>query len=240
MKETIKAATLIIILIVPVLLYLLLYEYGRNQFQLATYIPVIDSTTGEPLMVKNKDRKGNEAEYDTVYRTIPDFKLIDQNGVAFTQAQTKGKIYVADFFFTRCESICPKMSSQLTRFQDTFANNKDVLIDSHSVDPENDTPAVLQKYAKEYDAVAGKWHFLTGSKKDIYNLALKGYFIPVSDAAVYDKAIKNPDEAFIHSEKLILIDKEGHIRGFYDGTSQKDVDRLLVETKVLLSIYENQ
>jgi protein SCO1 len=240
MKETIKAATLISILILPVIVYLMLREYGENHFKLPTYIPVIDSTTGEPLVVKNMDKKGNESEMDTVYRTIPDFTLTDQNGKAFTQAQTKGKVYVADFFFTRCGSICPKISSQLTRFQDTFLNNDEVLIVSHSVDPENDTPEVLQKYAKSYDAKAGKWHFLTGSKKDIYNLALKGYFIPVSDASVYDKAIKNPDEAFIHSEKLILIDKEGHIRGFYDGTSQKDVDRLLLETKVLLKIYETK
>jgi protein SCO1 len=237
-QKTIKAGILIAALVVPALIFLYLKGFGENHYELPYLIPRIDSTTGNVMMRKNPNPKWNQPEMDTVFHNIPDWILTDESGTAFLGKNLKGKIYVADFFFTRCESICPKMSTELTRVQDTFSSEDEVQLASFSVDPTHDTPEVMKEYAKKYDAKAGKWHFLTGTKTQIYPLAVKGYYVPVADASEYDKAVKTPDETFIHSEKLILIDKEGHIRGFYDGTNKKDVDRLILEIRVLLKIYE--
>ena len=236
-QKTIKAGILITALVVPALIFLYLKGFGENHYNLPYMIPLTDSTTGNVMMRKNPNPRWNQPEMDTVFHTIPNWKLTDENGQEFVGESLKGKIYVADFFFTRCGSICPKMSTEFTRVQDTFSKEDEVQLASFSVDPTHDTPEVMKEYAKKYDAKAGKWHFLTGTKTQIYPLAVKGYFIPVADASEYDKAVKTPDETFIHSEKLILIDKEGHIRGFYDGTDKKDVDRLILEIRVLLKIY---
>ncbi|WP_345268128.1 SCO family protein [Nibrella viscosa] len=187
-------------------------------------------------MRKQVNLKG-ENVIDTVFHTVPGFRLTDQNDKAVDQSVTKGKIHVADFFFTRCGTICPKLSSQLTRVQDIFRDNPDLVFLSFSVDPEHDSPEKLQAYARKYEAIPGKWYFLTGDKAQIYNMAQRGYFLPVVDHGVsYGK----PDETFIHSEKLVLVDKEGYIRGFYDGTDPEDVDRLILEIRVLLDMYKTQ
>ncbi|MDI9860313.1 MULTISPECIES: SCO family protein [Flectobacillus] len=240
MQKGIKAGILIVALAVPALIFLFLRGFGENHYKLPKLIPVIDSTTGYIKMKKNPNPKWDEPEMDTVFHTIPDWTLTNEEGKSFTNKQLAGKIYVADFFFTRCTSICPKMSTQLTRVQDTFGQDKDVEFASFTVDPSHDTPEMLREYAKQYDAIPGKWHFLTGTRQQLYPLAVKGYYIPVADASEYDKAVKTPDETFIHSEKLILVDKEGYIRGFYDGTDKKDVDRLMLEIKVLQKIYETE
>lgn len=235
-----KTGILFLVLIVPVFIYLGLKTFGTNHFSLPRYIPAIDSTTGEIKMAKRLNPRWNEADIDTVFQTIPDFTLTDQNGQAFSAKSLQGKIYVASFFFTRCTTICPKITTQLSRVQDTFYQDPDVQLLSISVDPKFDEPEKLATYAKRFDANKEQWHFLTGEKKVIYPLALKGFHVPLADASEYDAAIKNPDETFIHSERLILIDKEGIIRGFYDGTDKKEVDRLLLEIKVLKSIYTNE
>jgi protein SCO1 len=240
MKKFTKAGILIAVLVIPALLFYWASGSITNHYKLPTYFPMIDSTTNEILLVKNQDRKGKEPEMDTVFHQVPQFTLTDQDGKDFSSEKLKGKVFVADFFFTRCGSICPKMSSQLIRIQDIFTNNLDVQLVSFSVDPTHDTPEELVKYAKEYDAKASQWTFLTGSRKTIYPLAVKGFFLPVADASEYDKAVKTPDETFIHSEKLILVDKNKHIRGFYDGTDRKDVDRLIAEIKVLLEIHKTE
>lgn len=228
-KNTTKAGILVVILVVPALMFVFLKLFGNNYYKLPYLMPEIDEH-GQVLM--------NGA--DTVFHKIPDFELLDQNGNKFSSQQTKGKIYVADFFFTRCGTICPKLSSAMLRVQDVFGDNPDVLMVSHSVDPNHDTPTVLKEYAKKYEAQDGKWFFLTGDKKAIYDLAIKGYKLPVADASEYDKNIKNVDEMFIHSEKLMLIDKEGYIRGIYDGTVNVDIERLQAEIKVLQEIYKDQ
>src|SRR6218665_3949188 len=175
-KNTKKAGVLIGILVIPAFIFIFLKLFGNNYYKLPYMMPEIDEH-GQVLM------KGA----DTVYHKIPDFELIDQNGNKFSSQQTKGKIYVADFFFTRCGTICPKLSSSMIRVQDVFADNTDVFMVSHSVDPNHDTPEVLKSYAKKYDAKAGKWFFLTGDKKAVYDLAIKGYKLPVADASEYDK-----------------------------------------------------
>ena len=182
------------------------------------------------------DLNGEKRE-DTLFRHVPGFALIDQDSQAVDQTIIKGKIHVADFFFTRCGTICPKIQLSLSRVQEIFKQRNDLVFISYSVDPENDQPKQLKAYADKVGAKAGMWYFLTGNKAQIYNLAQRGYFLPVVDHGVsYGK----PDETFIHSEKLVLVDKDGIIRGFYDGTDKKDVDRLIAEIRVLIDIYSKQ
>ncbi len=232
-----KTGILFIVLILPVFVYLGLKQFGTNHFTLPRYIPAIDSTTGEIKMAKRLNPRWNESEMDTVFQRIPSFQLIDENGKSFSSTTLQGKIHVASFFFTRCTTICPKISTQISRVQDTFEGDAEVKLISLSVDPFHDRPEQLKTYAQRFDANPAQWTFLTGEKKIIYPLILKGYHVPLADASEYDQAIKNPDETFIHSERLVLVDKEGIIRGFYDGTDKKEVDRLLVEIKVLKSMY---
>lgn len=168
---------------------------------------------------------------DTSYHTIPSFQFIDQEGKKFTDKNLEGKIYVANFFFTTCKSICPEMSSQLIRIQERFADANDVEILSHTVDPENDSVSALKEYALKYKA-GNKWHFVTGNKKEIYDIARNGYMV---------NALENTDtfsgEAFLHSQLFILIDKEKHIRSIQDGTSTADVDSLIDDINVLRAAY---
>ncbi len=228
-NKSFKVGILIAILAVPTFVFVFLKMFGQNYYTLPYLMPEIDDT-GQVMM------KGA----DTVFHQIPQYELIDQSGQKFSSEQTKGKIYVADFFFTRCGTICPKLSNNLSRVQSIFSADSSVIIVSHSVDPKHDSSAVLQKYAQKYDAKYGKWYFLTGEKKIIYDIAIKGYKLPVADASEYDKKIKSIDETFIHSEKLLLIDKEGYIRGIYDGTYSPDVERLIGEVKVLTEIYKSK
>lgn len=158
---------------------------------------------------------------------IADFKLINQLGDTITLKNLEGKIYVADFFFTTCPTICPKMSDQMYRVYQKYKDNPDVLILSHTVMPEVDSVPVLKAYAEKYGADANKWIFLTGPKEEIYQLARKSYFAVITEG---DGGVSD----FIHTENFILVDKQKRIRGFYDGTSKEDVDRLIKEISYLL------
>lgn len=224
-----KAGLLIALLVVPALIFLFLKGFGKNHFTLKKYYPLVDSTTGE-IKTRTTDFYGQQRT-DTLFHTIPDYQLIDQEGRQVTSAITKGKIYVAGFFFTRCQSICPKMSDQLSRVQEAFASNPAIVLVCHTVDPTNDTVGVLKVYASTYKALPGKWYFLTGRKQAIYDLAQKGYFISAMESS---KPSQKLDDLFIHSEKLVLVDKDKHIRGYFNGTDPKDVDRLITEIQILL------
>ena len=161
---------------------------------------------------------------------IADFNLTDQNGNEFTQENLEGKIYVTDFFFTTCPSICIDMSKHLMTVQDEFENDEEIVIVSHTVQPEVDSVPVLKEYAERHDAIENKWIFLTGDKRKIYDLARKSYFAVTTEG--------NGDETdFIHTENFVLIDKEKRIRGFYDGTSEKDVQNLIDDIYVLKREY---
>jgi protein SCO1/2 len=235
-----KTGILLMTLIVPVFIYLGLKLFGENHYTLPRYIPAIDSTTGEIKMAKRLHQRWNESELDTVFQTIPAFQLTNEQGKVFSSKSLRDKIYVANFFFTRCGTICPKITSQVSRATDTFVQDKDIRFISISVDPKYDGADKLAAYAQRFDADTSRWSFLTGDKKVIYPLILKGFHVPLADASEYDAAIKNPDETFIHSERLVLVDKSGIIRGFYDGTDKKEVDRLIVEIKVLKNIYSTE
>jgi protein SCO1/2 len=174
----------------------------------------------------NPELVDKEQQSDKPHR-IADFKLLNQNGDTVSLKNLEGKIYVADFFFTTCPTICPKMSDQMHRVYEEFLNNPNVVIVSHTVMPEVDSVSVLKAYADKYHAKADKWIFLTGPKDEIYHLARKSYFAVITEG---DGGVND----FIHTENFILVDKQKRIRGFYDGTSKEDVDRLIKEIGYLL------
>ncbi|WP_130734751.1 SCO family protein [Flavobacterium sp. J27] len=151
--------------------------------------------------------------------TIPDFAFTNQNGKRITQEDYKDKIYVADFFFTTCPSICPKMTNNMVWLQDKIKNNSDVMLLSHSVTPDIDSVPVLKAYAKEKGVIDAKWNLVTGNKKDIYYIARKSYLVVKTG---------NPEELYdmVHTENFVLIDKKRRIRGFYDGTNLEEVKKL--------------
>lgn len=157
---------------------------------------------------------------DTVYHQIGPFRFVNQDSQVVTNETFKGKIYVADFFFTSCRTICPIMKTQMHRVYDSIENDPDVLILSHTIDPEYDTVALLRDFADRLGVKSSKWHFVTGEKDSIYNVAQKSYF----SIAVEDKS--EPD-GFIHSGAFLLVDKQQRIRGKYDGTKEEEVNRLM-------------
>jgi protein SCO1/2 len=158
---------------------------------------------------------------------IPDFALTNQNGKIITQKYYENKIYVADFFFTTCGTICPIMTSNMKKVQRAVLLDDEIKLLSHSVMPEIDTVAQLKKYAKEKGVIDSKWNLVTGSKKDIYNLARKSYLV-----AKYDPT-KEDGYGIVHTENFVLIDQKKRIRGTYDGTNDEDIERLLEDIKIL-------
>ena len=159
------------------------------------------------------------------YHTISDFSLINQNGDTITQDFYNDKIYIADFFFTTCQSICPIMTKNMKEIQDKLINDKEILLLSHSVTPEIDSVQQLKKYGIENNINENKWNLVTGDKKQIYDLARKSYL------AVEDSEFGNFD--MIHTENFMLIDKKRQIRGFYDGTDKNEIIRLLSDIEIL-------
>ena len=162
---------------------------------------------------------------------IADFKLTNQNGKTITQADYKNKIYVTDFFFTTCQTICPIMTDHMVQIQEKLKNNSEVMLLSHTVMPEVDSVPQLKKYALEKGVDDTKWNLVTGSKKEIYDLARKSYLA----------AKENPGDPYglVHTENFVLIDKRKRVRGLYDGTLQEDIDRLLGDIEKLQAEYEN-
>lgn len=164
------------------------------------------------------------------YHTIKDFELYNQNGDTITQDFYKDKIYVADFFFTTCQTICPIMTDHMLQIQEKLKNDEDVLLLSHTVIPNADSVPQLKKYALEKGVIDSKWNLVTGNKKDIYDLARKSYLASKSDGdgGPFD---------LIHTENFVLVDKERRIRGFYDGTDPKAIEELLTDIEILKNEY---
>jgi len=158
---------------------------------------------------------------------IADFSLTNQNGKTITQEDYNDKIYVADFFFTTCGTICPVMTSNMKKVQQAILLDDDIKLLSHTVMPEIDTVAQLKRYAIEKGVLINKWNLVTGSKKEIYNLARKSYLV-----AKYDPT-KEDGYGLVHTENFVLVDKQKRIRGMYDGTDDEDIDRLLEDIEIL-------
>ncbi len=206
----------IVFLIISIVILSLIY----NKLNVYQPLPIY-----QPSMVST-ELVDSTIQYQKKYHKIADFSLINQNGKIITQDNYKDKIYVADFFFTTCQTICPIMTTNMAEIQKEIINDDDIMLLSHSVTPQIDDVPQLKKYALEKGVNDKKWNLVTGDKKHIYELARKSYL------AV--KSFGNGDEFdMIHTENFMLIDKKRQIRGFYDGTNPKDIERLLDDIKIL-------
>ncbi|MDB4225881.1 SCO family protein [bacterium] len=179
----------------------------------------------QPTMVST-ELVDSTIQHQKKYHKIADFSLTNQNGKTITQNTYKDKIYVADFFFTTCQTICPIMTDHMVEIQKEIIDDPDVMLLSHSVTPEIDNVAQLKRYAEKKGVNAKKWNLVTGDKKEIYKLARKSYL------AVKDNGDGGPFD-MVHTENFMLIDKKRQIRGFYDGTNSEDIDRLLEDIQIL-------
>ncbi|MEO9892619.1 SCO family protein [Aurantibacter sp.] len=189
-------------------------------------------TIYQPSMV-NSELVDSTIQNIRKYHTIANFELINQNGKIITQKDYEDKIYIADFFFTTCPTICPIMTDNMVAIQQKIINDATVKLLSHTVTPEIDSVAQLKKYALEKGVIDDKWNLVTGDKKQIYELARKSYLAvqTVGDGGPFD---------MIHTENFILVDKEKRIRGFYDGTKPEEIDKLLSDLDVLKASYSKQ
>jgi protein SCO1 len=170
---------------------------------------------------------------DTVFHKVPAFTFINQDSAVVTDKNFDGSVYVADFFFTTCQSICPVMSTQMQKVAEAFKGNEHVKFISHTVDPETDSVAQLKEYAIQHQADSKQWAFVTGDKKALYDIARLGYLL---DAHEGDGG---PDD-FIHTQNFALIDKEKRIRGFYDGTNTEEIEQLIKDIHLLLAEYTSK
>lgn len=159
--------------------------------------------------------------------TIPKFSFVNQDGEEVTNKTYENKIYVADFFFVTCPGICPVLKSNMSKLQEKYKNDDNVLLLSHTVMPVKDSVPVLKEYATEHNILSNKWNLVTGNKKEIYNIARQGYFADEDFAKTQD------EDAFIHTENFVLIDKKGRIRGVYNGTLNLDIQRLIRHIELL-------
>ncbi|MAJ52379.1 MAG: SCO family protein [Flammeovirgaceae bacterium] len=168
---------------------------------------------------------------DTIPHRIADFKFVNQDSTIVTNASFKNKIYVADFFFINCPSICPEMSKQMYRVYEKFLENEHVSLLSHTIDPSYDTVAALANYARLLGVNSTKWQFVTGDKEQIYDIGETSYMVVANED-------ENAPGGFIHSSAFLLIDKERQVRGVYDGTIANQVDLLMKDIDKLLTSYE--
>lgn len=215
---------------IPVLVVFALFSIGIIMLIMHFLTPVKVLPVFNPADV-NPDLVDKSLQDVKKYHTIANFELYDQNGDTITQDTYKNKIYVADFFFTTCQTICPKMSSNMQVLQEKYKKDNDVMLLSHSVTPQMDSVLVLKNYALQMKAIDSLWHLCTASKKHIYELARKSYF------AVLDKGDGGVQD-FIHTENFILVDKKRRIRGFYDGTDPKEIELLMQDIETLRKEYK--
>jgi protein SCO1/2 len=181
----------------------------------------------------NPELVDSTVQYISKYHTIADFSFVNQNGKTVTQKDYEGKVYVADFFFTTCGSICPKMTTNLVDVQKAIKNNPKVMLLSHTVFPETDDVPALKAYAIKYGVIDAKWNLVTGDKKEIYTMARKSYL-----------AVKlgKPEELYdmVHTENFVLVDQKRRVRGFYDGTKKEDMQQLIEDINWLCTNEKNE
>lgn len=220
MSKHYKNAILAILLLSPVCVFLFFNFFSRNYYNLPIYYPI--------------DSVKVDGKWKVNYEKIADFSLINQSNQNVGLKDLKGKIFVADFIFTRCgnPTFCPMMSVEMQRVQEKFVGDESVKLISFSIDPEFDTPAVLKKYAEKYQANPQQWMFLTGSKSIIYKLAKESFKVTALD----DKEAVTPE--FSHTNVFTLVDREGRIRGYYHGNDREEVDKLILEMQILQYEYK--
>ena len=209
-------STLIFLFFFTIIFVPILYFLVKPKSVLPVYNPV----DVNPRLVDDAVKHINKNH------KVSDFSLINQNGDTITQNDFEGKIYVADFFFTRCQTICPIMTINMGELQEYFKDDDEIKFLSHSVTPIIDSVPVLRAYADKKGVIDGKWELTTGNKKHLYELARKSYF------AVLDEG-DGGNQDFIHTEQFILVDKKKQIRGFYDGTDAKEMQRIINDIEIL-------
>ncbi|QCX01701.1 SCO family protein [Aggregatimonas sangjinii] len=192
--------------------------------------PPIKLPVYQPSMV-NPELVDSSVQFKKKYHAVADFSLVNQNGETVTEKDYENKIYIADFFFTTCPTICPIMTQNMADIQERLVNDDEVLLLSHSVTPEIDSVAQLKKYAMEKGVNDTKWNLVTGDKKQIYELARKSYMVVKTDGdgGPFD---------MIHTENFVLVDKKRQVRGYYDGTKTEDMDKLMEDLAVLKASYK--
>ena len=202
------------------LIYILIVVFISCNQDSKKQLPIYNPVDFNPKLVDKSMRD------ITKNHTVSDFNLINQNGSFITSKDYKNKIYVVDFFFTSCPSICPIMTNNMLKIQDEFIDNNEVMLLSMSVTPEIDNVEILKQYAVDKGVIDSKWNITTGQKKHIYELARKSYFavLEQGDGGLQD---------FIHSPNFILVDNKKQIRGIYDGTIEKEISRLIEDINVL-------
>lgn len=183
-------------------------------------LPIYNPADFNPKLVDPSLRNKSE------YHTIANFNLINQNGESITQENYKDKIYITDFFFTRCQTFCPKLTDNMAKIQKEFLNDDDIMLLSLSVTPDIDSIPILREYANKKGVIDSKWNITTGNKKHIYELARKSYF-------AVEKKGDGKLQDFIHSPNFILVDKKKQIRGIYDGTNDDDIKQIIEDIKTL-------
>ncbi|WKB81001.1 SCO family protein [Cellulophaga lytica] len=203
------------------ILFTLLGCNNKSNSKKASTLPYYGESSFTPKWLAPDSKEAKEMH------SIPNFSLINQNGEVITRNTFKNKIYVADFFFTSCSGICPKMTSNMSVLQEAFKTDNDVLLLSHTVTPETDTVEVLNEYAKTKGVTANKWHLVTGSRSEIYNLGRNTYFIEE------DLGELKTNDDFLHTENFVLIDKNQHIRGIYNGLNKTAIQQLITDIKTL-------
>jgi len=209
---------LALILAVPGFLYYLLTSKGKNHYKALPYF-------GEKKLSGTSHKVHGKVIPDTIYHTLPDFSLTDQESKKVTPATFDGKIFIANFFYTQCPNVCSLVNTYVDSLANSYAKNKMVKFVSITVNPQYDTPEVLKTYSAKMHTPAGKWLFLTGDTTSIYNLAHKGFLVDAGKLG----------DKFIYRDLLILIDSQKHIRGYYSGTNYAEVTRLDDEIKVLIA-----
>ena len=205
----------VVLFVLSAIIITIIYQLMKPKEMLKIYQP---ADVSEELV-------DSTLHYVKKYHTIADFSLTNQNGKTITQDYYKDKIYVADFFFTTCQTICPIMTDHMVKIQEALKNDDGVLLLSHTVTPEIDSVAQLKKYALEKGVNDAKWNLVTGDKKEIYDLARKSYL------AAKDVPFQEND--LVHTENFVLVDKKKRIRGFYDGTDPEAIEKLLADIEIL-------
>jgi len=214
-----KILILVAILALPGFLYYLLNAKGKNRYK---PLPVY----GPKQVAKTGHKFHGEFIPDTIYHQLPDFKLTDQDGREVTGKSLDSNIFVANFFYSNCSSVCQTTNRNLKALLDNYKKNKLVTFLSITVDPEHDSPSVLKKFSEQYNPAGVRWMFLTGDTTQIYPLARQGFLV---------NAVNLGEGNFIYSDKLILIDKKKRIRGYYSGATTSEMTRLNDEIKVLIA-----
>jgi len=216
----------VIAVLIPVLFFLYFYNFKSPD-------GIKEIPKYKPTGIDSSKRGDGHPANDTIYHKVSPFAFVAHTGDTVTHRDFRGHITVANFFFISCPTICPQMMESLESVQNAFYEDDVVKIISHTVNPEHDTVEALRKYALKHDAKEGKWYMVTGNRDSIYNIARWGYFVTAEQGS-------GPPTGFVHSPNLVLVDKKGVIRGYYDGTKEEEVNELVRNIGYLKMRYEQQ